>query len=320
MSLGMKLRKIRRVLAFTQSSFLKLYVDHVTHLRINAHTDFDKRQWKLFINSVFGKFLEAARNYLNVRLCSKEEVCAKLIGSPRFSNMKIISENLVAVFLKQGTVQLNKAFPIGFTILERSKDFMYRQFYEVIRPRLEDAGAEVDVIFSDTDSFGLQIKSRKRGADHLEQLSSIFDFSNYPPTSPKFSKKNASVLGFWKDELQGEQMKEFVGLRSKTYAYLLGGEQDNVLHSKCKGVTKGYRKTIEFQQFKDCIEKFSRTVLQQYHIRASNHIVKTLKVKKTCFSSFDDKRYLLPCGIHSVAYGSKFVKVVEQTETCPFCF
>lgn len=316
LSLGMKLVKIHRVLAFTQSPFLKSYVDFVTGLRVAAESEFAKALWKLYINAVFGKFIEASRNYLNVRLCKKEEVCAGLIGNPRFSNMKIMSENLVAIFLKQATVNLNKAYPIGFTILERSKDFMFNQFYKVIRPRLEADGTDVQVIFSDTDSFGLALKSRKRNADHFKQLSKIFDFSNYPSTSPKFSRRHASKLGFWKDELQGEEMKEFVGLRSKTYAYLLEGD---VLRSKCKGVKKAYKKTIDFQRFKDCIEGFSKTVVKQYHIRSTDHVIKTLQVQKTCFSSFDDKRYLMPCGVHSVPYGSKLIKLAEQQKHCVFC-
>jgi hypothetical protein len=319
--LGMKLRKIHRVLEFTQSLFLKRYIDHATELRTNAGSDFEKSLFKLMINSNFGKFIERTRDYLNVRLCKSEEVCTKLIGSPRFSNMKLISENLVAIFLKQATVVLNKAFPIGFTILDRSKDFMYQQFYQVIRPKLENY--DVQVLFSDTDSFGLAIKPHNVGQkdDVLEHLRDVFDFSNYPPNSAKFSKKNASKLGFWKDELQGGRMKEFVGLRSKTYAFLLKeDEKETVLKSKCKGVTKGYKKTINFDQFKKCIDTFSKTVLKQYHIRSSNHIVKTLQVEKTCFSSFDDKRYLMPCGIHSVAYGSKFIQAAEETKKCVFCY
>ena len=87
-------------------------------------------------------------------------------------------------------------------------------------------------------------------------------------------------------------MKEFIGLRSKSYACMLEGDRgkDDVLRSKCKGVTRGYKKTLNFQQFKQCVETLAKTTIKQYHIRASNHIVKTLKVHKTCFSSFDDKR------------------------------
>ena len=116
-------------------------------------------------------------------------------------SMKIISEDLVAIFLRQATVKLNKAFPIGFTILERSKDFMYKQLYQVIRPKLKHAN--VQVLFSDTDSYGLCVTtSKNRNVEVLQKLKDIFDFSNYPISSPRYNKENAAKLGFWKDELQ----------------------------------------------------------------------------------------------------------------------
>jgi hypothetical protein len=320
LQLGMKLTKIHRVMAFTQSLFLKSYIDHTTVLRTKAKSEFEKSLFKLMINSVFGKFIERTRDYVNVKLCKKELVCAKEISSPRFSSMKIISENLVAVLLKQNTVFLNKGFPIGFTILERSKDFMYKQFYQVIRPALNYA--DVQVLFSDTDSFGLSIKSNVKHAaiDPLNELKSIFDFSNYPADSPKFSKENASKLGFWKDELQGGEMRSFIGLRSKTYAFLLRDEgKPDVLRSKCKGITKGYKKTLDYQQFKKCIDSIANTVVKQFHIRSSNHIVKTLMVEKVGFGSFDDKRSIYCCGKHSSPYGSKLIKVAEMNKTCPYC-
>jgi hypothetical protein len=127
LELGMKLKKIHRVLSFNQSNFLAKYIAKCTKLRQRSTTDFGKRLWKLFANSVFGKFIEGTRNYLDVKLCKNEKQCEKLMANPRFSNMKIISENLVVVFLKNSVVRLNKAYPIGFTILERSKEFMYQQ-------------------------------------------------------------------------------------------------------------------------------------------------------------------------------------------------
>ncbi|MCM8819984.1 MAG: hypothetical protein NC925_04220, partial [Candidatus Omnitrophica bacterium] len=324
---GLQLRYIHKVLRFKQSTFLKDFIDHTTNLRSQAKSSFDKSLYKLFINACFGKFIEQTRKYLNVRICHSLEKAAALIASPRFSNLKIITPNLVAVFLKQHTVQLNKAFPIGFTILERSKDFMYNQFYNVIRPKL--APKDVQVIFSDTDSFGLCITSandQHPQENVLNCLKDIFDFSNYPETSPLYSTVNTAKLGLWKDELQEGCMLEFVGLRSKTYAFLVKQHHrwndkttsQPILQSKCKGVTKAYKKTLNFNAFKKCVLACDKTILRQFHIRSQNHVLKTISVEKLAFSSFDDKRYLL-CPIHSVPYGSRFIKIAEDTKQCVFC-
>ena len=292
--LGLKVTKIHRVLAFRQSLFLKSYVDAVTLLRTNATNEFDRALFKLMVNAVFGKFIEQTRDYTTVKFCKKKEACGGLIANPRFSGMKIINENLVAIFLRQATIHLNKGYAIGYTILERSKDFMYKSFYEQIRPRLQHA--DVEVIFSDTDSYGLLLTSDARAppVDALEQLSDIFDFSNYPVSSPRYSDANASKLGLFKNEVPRGEMVEFVGLRSKTYAFMFKEEgKEAELKSKCKGVTRGYRKTLGFDTFKKCVDTFSQATVRQYHIRAVNHTVKLIKVHKNCFSSFDDKRYVI---------------------------
>ena len=59
------------------------------------------------------------------------------------------------------------------------------------------------LIFTPQDSFGLRIKAKVgQQEDVFDTLSPIFDFSNYPTTSPKYSKQNASKLGYWKDEVK----------------------------------------------------------------------------------------------------------------------
>ena len=307
--LGMTLLKIRRVLAFTQSHFLKNYIDQCTSLRQNAHTDFGKRLFKLFSNSVFGKFIEQTRNYMTVKFCTNGEKVISHMSNPNFQNFKIISKNLVAFFEKNKSVKLNKAFPIGFTILDRSKEYMFSQFYEIVKPKFNHC----HVVMSDTDSLCLSVKEKKT-VNPLSKLKDNIDFSNYPPHHPLYSKINANKLGFWKNELQGCKMKQFVGLRSKMYAYTL--DKEKLVHSKCKGITKAYRKTIRFATFRKCVENITKKKIVQYRIQSKNHIVHTLKMNKTAFTSFDDKRYLFNCGVHSVPYGSKYIK---PSGDCIFC-
>lgn len=324
LQLGLKLTKIRRILAFTQSRFIKEYIDICTELRRQSKTPFAKNLWKLFANAVFGKFIENCRSYLTVVLCTNAKSVVNRISSPRYQSMKIISEDLVAVFLKTVNVKLNKPLQVGFTILERSKEFMCNQFYNVIRPALGD---NVEVMMSDTDSFLLCIRSNEKDTDPMNKLNHILDRSNYPKNDARYDEKYANQLGKWKNETPGGTITEYAGLRSKTYSYKLVkdcqyDDENNteITYNKCKGVTRGYKKTIVFEDFKECIDKVHRKKVQQFNIRAKNHIIYTLESTKICFSSFDDKRYLFNCAIHSTPYGSSLIVEAEKNGgICPLC-
>ena len=73
LSLGMKLKKIHRVLEFKQSDWMKKYINFNTDKRMNAANDFEKHFLKLVINSVHGKTMENLQKRINVRLVNNAE-------------------------------------------------------------------------------------------------------------------------------------------------------------------------------------------------------------------------------------------------------
>lgn len=55
MQIGVRLDRVRRVLAFRQAPFLKKYIDICTAQRVAATSAFKRNMWKLFINANYGE-------------------------------------------------------------------------------------------------------------------------------------------------------------------------------------------------------------------------------------------------------------------------
>ena len=73
LDLGMRLRKIHKILKFEQRAWMEPYISLNTELRKRATSDFEKNFFKLMNNSVFGKTMENLRNRIDVKLVRSHE-------------------------------------------------------------------------------------------------------------------------------------------------------------------------------------------------------------------------------------------------------
>ena len=71
----------------------------------------------------------------------------------------------------------------------------------------------------DTDSFVIYIKTEDFYEDIADDVKKWFDTSNCGEDDKRLLPigENKKVIGLFKDELWGKIMKEFVGLRAKTW-------------------------------------------------------------------------------------------------------
>ena len=297
---GMKLKKIHRGIKFVESEWMKSYIDKNTNLRAMAKNNFEKDFFKLMNNSVFGKTMENLRNRVDVRLVNTKEKLRKLVAKPNFKSRKIFNENLVSVHMSKTSLLMNKPIYLGMCILDLSKIIMYDFHYNYIKSKYAD---KAKLLFTDTDSLMYEIETEDFYKDISGDVKDRFDTSDYPENHPSGipTGENKKVLGMMKDEVAGKIIKEFVGLRSKLYSFVMDDGRET---KKCKGIKKQVvESSIRHEHYKTCLTTGKELLRKQNILRSYDHEVYTEEVNKVALSALDDKRHILSDGMDTLALG-----------------
>ena len=195
-------------------------IDMNTDLRKIAKKDFEKDFFKSMNNAVFGKTMEnvgkqRCKNCCNIKKKELFSIRTKLCYRTFFKEL------LLAIEMKTTEILTNKPVYLGLSILELSKTLMYEFWYDYVKPKYEKAKS----CYMDTVNFMMFIKILQ-----MLKLDLIFQIMNQINPCPKTKIKK--IIGLMKDELGGKIMTELVGLRAKTYRYLLDDDSED---KKAKG-------------------------------------------------------------------------------------
>ena len=109
------------------------------------------------------------------------------------------------------------------------------------------------------------------------------------------------VISKMKDESEGKIIDEFVRLKSKMYSMKnVNGKESNT--------AKGVNIATEFNELKDTL--FHKEIIRRKmrRIQGKKHKMGTYEINKISLSCFDDKRFVLHNGIHTLAYFHKDLK------------
>ena len=179
--------------------------------------------------------------------------------------------------MKKTSLTFDKPVYLGMCILELSKTIMYGFHYNYIIPKYE---SKVNLLYTDTDSLIYGIETDDFYKDISEDVKDKFDTSNYSKTHPSGipTGVNKKVLGMFKDEVGGEIIEKFVGLRAKLYSFkIFEGEESK----KCKGVKKGVvEESIKIRDYEDCLFSGKEQLRAMNVIRSYNHELYTESVNK----------------------------------------
>ena len=232
--------------------------------------------------------------------------------------------------MKKTETLLNKPIYLGLSILELNNTLMYEFWYDYVKPKY---GKNAKLCYMDIYNFIVYIKTDDIYKDIAEEVETRFDTSNYKLDRLLSKGRNKNVIGLMKDELGRKIVTKFVGLRVRTYSYLIdNGNKDK----KAKGTKKCViKRNLKFETFKNCLEaiqlenkinylaknKFdidsikknnkefirnNKSILKtQQRFKSERHSIFTEEINKIALSSNDDKRMQSIDSIETYAYGTR---------------
>ena len=205
--------------------------------------------------------------------------------------------------MKKTEVYFDKPIYVGQAILDLSKTLTFDFHYNYILKKYPaGASGEAQVLFADTDSLMYQIQSDDFYEDISEDIEDKFDTSDYPTDhkSGILTGVNKKVIGMFKDEVAGQQITHFVGLRPKLYSFKIENNREYV--RKCKGIKKNVvKKSLSFQQYVQCLFSGEKQMKSMKIIRSENHDIYSKEIKKVALSADDNKRIVMDDKINTLA-------------------
>ena len=220
-----------------------------TKLKQKAKNNFEKEFFKLMNNAVFGKTMENVRKQRNIKLVTTGRRRDYLVLEPNYHTTKFFTEHVLAIEMRKTQILMSKPVYFGLSILDLSNMVMYEFWYDYVKPKY---GENAKLCYMDTDSFIVYGKRDDIYKDVAEDVETRFDTSNFEIDRPLPKRKKKKRVELMKDDLGRQIMKEFVGLRAKTYNYL---KDNNGEDKKAKGTKKGVvKRKLKFQDYKNFLE------------------------------------------------------------------
>ena len=172
LELGIKLKKIHRVLKRKQKDWRKPYIDFNNQKRKEATNEADKNHSKLLNNAIYGKTMENMRKWIKIKVVKNAKDFIRYTSRPTCVNWKVFENNLAAIPEKKTLLTLNKLIYLGFTILEIWSENLTLDCY------------------LQTQTVCLYELYGKNPYKEIYKYKELFDLSNFPISSKYYCSDN----------------------------------------------------------------------------------------------------------------------------------
>ena len=157
-------------------------------------------------------------------------------------------------------------------IIIHTKSHSSRFHYDVIKKKY---GQRAQLLFTDTDSLMYEIATDDVYED-MWAMKEHFDIAEYPKTSCFYDPQNNKVVGKMKDEVKGQPILEFVGLRPKMYSFLVAtvkdeGDIDFSCKHRCKGIARAAAELLKHEDYKRQLDTQVENYVVNRRLRSELH-------------------------------------------------
>ena len=116
----------------------------------------------------------------------------KSFSKPTFRKIDLINDDRLLATYNKSSVKASSPIYVGYSIPDHAKLYMYRFWYSTIVPTY---GKRVQFLYSDTDSFVIDIECDDIIKEIQGPLADHLDLSNFPLDHPLYSDRCKGELG-----------------------------------------------------------------------------------------------------------------------------
>ena len=194
------------------------FVDLNTRLRISARNKFEDNFYKLIVNSAFGKTMESKLGRKKLENIRNEIELLQKTALSTMNSFQIINEEVATVCFAVTIILWDKPMIIGASILDLLKWFIFYFNYRQMK-----ANMNLELLYSDTDSFIYAINKNRRRICRSAKIERLFWFFQLPQRSLLIQHCDKKVVLKFKDEAAGKIIEEFIALKPKLYLLKYAG-------------------------------------------------------------------------------------------------
>lgn len=289
-----KITMVHRIVYAYEEPVFEKYVKHNLEQRKKFSADpIKKMLYKLMNNALYGKTYEDVTQRSDIRIVPTNDFKKLTPEEVKREIMEI--DNWTVYEAPKTTFVMDKPIYLGAAITEYSKLWMYRFFYEDIRPKFPTA----EVMYTDTDALTLKfppdchIHSFIQLANLLNTpAKQIIDTSNWPNVDelPTLHTAHNNEPGLFKSETGFGSILKMIALRAKTYIMVC---DNGTIKMSVKGCPMKEKAKLTFDDFYQVL--FGNGLKKEIEydaITSKFHIVKSSKLTRVVLSGDDRKRYI----------------------------